>query len=91
MIRLPGASGKTALNLAVEDLQKSGKATPYDVVVSDQLANVLTGGDKADITVEMSEDDILKLERDEFIRLLRQQGTLDRIEHMLDTGKPLRN
>lgn len=90
-IRLPGASGKTALNLAVEDLQKSGKATPYDVVVSDQLANVLTGGDKADITVEMSEDDILKLERDEFIRLLRQQGTLDRIEHMLDTGKPLRN
>jgi len=90
-IRMPGPSGKAALNMAVADLQKSGKATPYDGVVSDHLANVLSGGDQGDWTVEMSEDDLLKLELSEFMKLLRHDGTMKRIEHMLDTGKPLRN
>jgi 3-hydroxyacyl-CoA dehydrogenase len=90
-IRLPGPSGKTALDLAVSDLQKSGKATPYDGVVSDRLANVLTGGQKADWTKPMSEDDLLKLELAEFMHLLHNEGTYARIETMLETGKPLRN
>ena len=89
-IRMPGPSGKTALDLAVSDLHKSGKATPYDVVVSDHLASVLSGGD-ADYTEEVSEEDLLKLELDEFMKLLHHDGTMDRIEHMLNTGKPLRN
>ncbi len=90
-IRLPGASGKTALDLAVSDLRKSGKATPYDVVVSGHLAAVLTGGKKGDWTVKLTEDDLLKLELKEFMQLLHQDGTLARIEYMLDNGKPLRN
>ena len=89
-IRLPGPSGKSALDLAVSDLRKSGKATPYDVIVSDLLANVLTGGD-TDMSEALSEDDLLKLELDQFMDLLRNPGTLARIEHMLETGKPLRN
>ena len=89
-IRLPGAGGKAALDLAVADLRKSGKATPYDVVVSDLLARVLTGGD-TDYTQGISEDDLLKLEVDQFMDLLRNPGTLARIEHMLEKGKPLRN
>jgi 3-hydroxyacyl-CoA dehydrogenase len=89
-IRLPGAGGKAALDLAVSDLQKSGKATPYDGVVSDHLARVLTGGD-TDVTETVSEDDLLKLELERFMDLLREDGTLARIEHMLNTGKPLRN
>ena len=89
-IRLGGAGAKLALDLAVSDLRKSGKATPYDVVVSDHLATVLSGGDK-DYTETLSEDELLKLELDEFMKLLRHDGTLDRIEHMLETGKPLRN
>jgi len=89
-IRLPGAGGKTALDLAVMDLEKSGKATPYDVVVSDRLANVLSGGDK-DYTETLTEDDILKLELSEFMHLLHEEGTFARIEHMLEKGKPLRN
>ena len=44
-IRLPGPSGKLALDMAVSDLRKSGKATPYDVVVSSAVATVLSGGD----------------------------------------------
>lgn len=90
-IRLPGPSGKLALDLAVSDMHKNGKATDYDVVVSDALANILTGGEKADWTTPLSEDDILKLEREEFMKLVKKPGTLARIEHMLSKGKPLRN
>jgi 3-hydroxyacyl-CoA dehydrogenase len=90
-IRLPGPSGKMALDLAVADLRKSGKASPYDVVVCESLSRVLSGGEKADWTVMMKEDELLKLERDEFMKLAKDPRTIARIEHMLDTGKPLRN
>ncbi|MGE4312826.1 MAG: 3-hydroxyacyl-CoA dehydrogenase NAD-binding domain-containing protein [Pseudobdellovibrionaceae bacterium] len=90
-IRLPGPTGKAALDLAVADMAKSGKATPYDVVVSDHLATILTGGPNADWTVPMSEKDVLKLEVSEFLKLVRNEGTQARIEHMLTKGKPLRN
>ncbi len=89
-IRLGGAGAKAALTLAVSDLRKSGKATPYDVVVSDHLATVLSGGG-ADYTEDISEDDLLKLELSEFMNLLHNEGTFARIEHMLEKGKPLRN
>ena len=90
-IRLPGPSGKMALDMAVADLRTSGKATPYDVTVSSALATVLTGGDKADWTVPMNDDDIVALERVEFMKLVKNEGTMARIEHMLAKGKPLRN
>jgi 3-hydroxyacyl-CoA dehydrogenase len=87
---LPGATGRTALSMAVHDFVKAGKATPYDVVVSDAVAQVLTGGD-TDFLDSLTEDDISKLERRAFIGLCKQDGTIDRIETMLNTGKPLRN
>lgn len=90
-IRLPGPGGKMALDLAVGDLHKSGKATPYDVVVSDHLATVLSGGPDGDWTRPISEDDLVTLERTEFMKLVRNDGTLARMEYMLDNGKPLRN
>ncbi|PJB72416.1 MAG: 3-hydroxyacyl-CoA dehydrogenase [Alphaproteobacteria bacterium CG_4_9_14_3_um_filter_47_13] len=89
-IRLAGESGRYALDMAVADLRKSGKATPYDVVVSGHLASVLSGGD-TDITESLNENDLVTLERREFVKLLREEGTMARIEHMLGTGKPLRN
>ncbi|MBK9585928.1 MAG: 3-hydroxyacyl-CoA dehydrogenase [Alphaproteobacteria bacterium] len=89
-IKLSGTGGKLALDMAVTDLQKSGKATPYDGVVSAHLAQVLTGGG-ADLTEKLTEDDLLKFELREFMKLVRNEGTLARIEHMLDKGKPLRN
>ncbi len=90
-IRLPGATGYTALELAVGDLHSNGKATDYDVPVSQAVAKVLSGGDKADWTNPISEKDLLKLEVKEFMKLVRNEGTQDRIEHMLTKGKPLRN
>ncbi len=88
--KLPGPTGRTALSMAVHDFVTAGKATPYDVVVSDALAVVLTGGD-TDYTELLTEDDISTLERKAFIGLCKQDGTIDRIEQMLNTGKPLRN
>jgi len=87
---LPGPSARLGLGLVVGDLVRQGKATPYDVVVSDGLAEVLSGGD-TDITETISEEAMLVLERRVFMSLLRRPETLARLEHMLDTGKPLRN
>ncbi|MBX2835140.1 MAG: 3-hydroxyacyl-CoA dehydrogenase/enoyl-CoA hydratase family protein [Micavibrio sp.] len=89
-IRLGGKGAALALKMAVSDLQKSGKASPYDGVVSTHVANVLSGGDH-DYTEVMNEQDLLDLELSEFMKLLHNEGTLERIEHMLGTGKPLRN
>ena len=90
VFHLPGRSGKAALALAIGDLQRTGKATPHDVVVADALAGVLTGGD-TDLTDEVTEDELLALERRAALALLRTEGTQARIAHMLETGKPLRN
>ena len=88
---LPGASGRHALEMALNDLATAGKATPHDVVVVAALAKVLTGGDAADLTVETSEDEILRLEREAIATLAKDEATLARMEHMLAKGKPLRN
>lgn len=89
-IRLPGPTARSALDLAVRDLAKKGQATPHDVVVAGHLARVLSGGD-TDMTEALTEDDLLALERAEFMTLVRTPGTAARVEHMLETGKPLRN
>ncbi|MEM7616826.1 MAG: 3-hydroxyacyl-CoA dehydrogenase/enoyl-CoA hydratase family protein, partial [Pseudomonadota bacterium] len=90
-LKLPGKSAKAALNMGINDFVKSGKATKYDEVVSKALAEILSGGDEADLSIEISEQDILALEKSVFLKLIRNNETLDRIEHMLETGKPLRN
>jgi 3-hydroxyacyl-CoA dehydrogenase len=87
---LPGPSGKAALELAVNDLALSGKVTPHDIVVTNALAEILTGGD-TDVTDILEEDDILAMEKNAITTLAKNTDTLDRMQHMLETGKPLRN
>lgn len=88
--RLPGASGKAALDMAVQGFRARGLATPYDEVVSGKLAAVLTGGE-ADVVDTVSEAEMLRLERAQFMTLVRDPRTMARVEAMLATGKPLRN
>ena len=88
--RLPGPGGRAALEIAVAGFASSGKATPHDVVVSNAVARVLTGGD-TDPVDTLHEDDITTLERAAFMQLVRHPASLARTEHMLATGKPLRN
>lgn len=89
-ISLPGATAQVAMEMAVRDFRAMGKATPHDVVVSLALAGVLSGGD-TDMLDKLTEDDLLTLERAAFMSLVKNNDTLARMEHMLETGKPLRN
>jgi 3-hydroxyacyl-CoA dehydrogenase len=89
-LRLPGPAGVTALKLAVAGFAAQGKALPHDVTVSAALAEVLSGGN-TDMTEIVTEDHVTKLEKKAFLSLLRTDPTLARMEHMLSTGKPLRN
>ncbi|WP_375383167.1 3-hydroxyacyl-CoA dehydrogenase/enoyl-CoA hydratase family protein [uncultured Sphingomonas sp.] len=90
VFRLPGESGRVGIAGAVADFHKKGVATAYDVVVAGRLADVLTGGD-ADLVDTVTEDELLKLERKAFMASVRDPRTQARVEHMLATGKPLRN
>ncbi|MEA2730646.1 MAG: 3-hydroxyacyl-CoA dehydrogenase, partial [Acetobacteraceae bacterium] len=87
---LPGPSGRAGLNAAAEGFHRRGIATDHDLVVADALAEVLCGGD-TDIIDTVTEQKMLDLERRAFMRLARTGPTLARIEHTLETGRPLRN
>ncbi|HMT14823.1 MAG TPA: 3-hydroxyacyl-CoA dehydrogenase, partial [Aestuariivirga sp.] len=87
---LPGPSGRVALDMAVAGFHRQGKATDHDLVVLGELAEVLSGGD-TDVIKTMTEAEVLELERTRFMNLVHHEGSLDRITHMLETGKPLRN
>lgn len=88
--KLPGPAGKLALQLAAEGFHRRGIATVHDMVVADALAEVLTGGG-TDLVDIVNEDQLLALERAAFMGLIKTGATLARIEHLLVTGKPLRN
>lgn len=87
---LPGSSGKLAFEMAVNGFVRNGKATQHDKTVSLHVADIISGGD-TDVSKPLSEDDLLSLERQNFMSIIRHPDTLARIEHMLLTGKPLRN
>jgi 3-hydroxyacyl-CoA dehydrogenase len=89
-VKLPGPAGRIGLKMVVEGFHKRGIATNHDVTVADHLAVVLTGGN-TDIIDEVSETQIMDLEREEFMKLVRTKESLARIKSIIDTGKPLRN
>lgn len=87
---MPGKTAKVLMDMGIKAFHLIGKATDYDVIVSGQLAHVLSGGE-CDFTAPLTEDNILALELEAFLALVKQPGTLARLDHMLKTGKPLRN
>ncbi len=89
-LRLPGRTGLAALEMAIQSYAQQGLALPHDVTVSTHLAKVLSG-DGADLTEVVSEDRVMELEKQEFMKLVKMEPTLSRMEVMLATGKPLRN
>jgi 3-hydroxyacyl-CoA dehydrogenase len=62
----------------------------YDRALANRLAYVLTGGDLSGPTT-VDDDYLLKLESDNFLPLIDEPKTKERILHMLKTKKPLRN
>jgi 3-hydroxyacyl-CoA dehydrogenase len=78
------------LKAAIYVMQQGGYMSEYDAYISGRLAHILCGG-ALSLAQWVSEQYLLDLEREVFVELLGQQKTLDRIQHMLKTGKPLRN
>lgn len=87
---LPGPSGAVALHLQAEGQKRLGAASDYDLVVANALAVTLTGG-SAGGTKPLTEQQLLDIERQQFMTIVRRPETLARIAHTLATGKPLRN
>jgi 3-hydroxyacyl-CoA dehydrogenase len=86
------ALGKEALgnlHYAAWAMREAGQITDYEVKLAREIAYVLAGGDGA--RREVTEQDILDLERDAFLRLLGNRETQERIQYTLKTGKNLRN
>ena len=79
-----------ALELGVRTLQWSGMASEHDVLIGTRLARVLCGGELSE-PQWVDEERILELEREAFVDLLHEQKTMERIQYLLTTGKPLRN
>jgi 3-hydroxyacyl-CoA dehydrogenase len=84
-----GAEGMGNLKYAAWAMHEAGQISDFEVRLAHEIAYVLCGGDGPPRVV--SEQDILDLERDAFLRLLGTKETQERIAHMLKTGKPLRN
>ncbi|MEX2179009.1 MAG: 3-hydroxyacyl-CoA dehydrogenase/enoyl-CoA hydratase family protein [Gemmatimonadaceae bacterium] len=84
-----GKEGLGNLKYAAWAMRQASQITDYEVTLAQEIAYVLCGGDGPPRTV--TEQDILDLERDALLRLLGTKETQDRMEHMLKTGKPLRN
>ncbi|MCB9246805.1 MAG: enoyl-CoA hydratase/isomerase family protein [Flavobacteriales bacterium] len=89
-IRVLGRTALGALYAGIEAFGISNFASPYDQHIARKLAFVMSGGDLSQPTL-VSEQYLLDLEREAFLSLLGEKKTLERMQHILKTGKPLRN
>lgn len=85
-----GRSAEAALKVGILTMQWGHYASEYDAEIAEHTAHVLTGGGIS-LPQWVSEDYLLKLEKEAFFELLKNEKTHERIEGMLKTGKPVRN
>lgn len=85
--------GKQALGMflvGTDAMEAANYISEHDHKIANKLAYVMAGGDLSEPTL-VSEQYLLDLEREAFLSLCTERKTLERIQHMLKTGKPLRN
>ncbi len=85
--------GQQALGMflvGTDSLEKGRYASEHDKKIANKLGYVMAGGDLSEPTY-VSEQYLLDIEREAIMSLFTERKTLERIEHMLKTGKPLRN
>ena len=85
--------GKQALGMflvGTDSMQASKYISAHDKKIANKLAYVMAGGDLSEPSL-VSEQYLLDIEREAFLSLCTERKTLERIQHMLKTGKPLRN
>lgn len=89
-IKVLGREGKALLQMGAYHYKLSGMISEHDYKVATKLAHVLCGGDVPQGTL-VDEEHLLDVEREAFLSLCGEPKTIQRIQHMLTKGKPLRN
>jgi 3-hydroxyacyl-CoA dehydrogenase len=89
-IKALGKSGLGMFMVGAHSMHAAGYITEHEKLMSEKLAYAICGGDLSAPTL-VSEQYLLDLEREAFLSLCAERKTLERIEHMLKKGKPLRN
>lgn len=89
-IKVLGEKGYALLTVGLFYMREGGYISPFDEHVAKKLAYVFSGG-RLPPGSEVTEQYLLDLEREAFLSLCGERKTQERIEHMLKTGKPLRN
>lgn len=89
-IKVLGRSGLGTLLTGINGMLRANYATEHDALVARKLAYVMCGGDLSEPTL-VSEQYLLDLEREAFLSLCGEKKTLERIQAVLTTGKPIRN
>ncbi len=85
-----GEPALAAFKLGVYQMEQGGYISEHDAKIAVKLAKIITGGDLAHRST-VTEQQLLDLEREAFLSLCGERKTLERIQHTLKTGKPLRN
>ncbi len=89
-IKVLGQSALGALYAGINGMQKGNYATSHDALIAKKLAYVMCGGDLSEPTL-VTEQYLLDLEREAFLSLCGEKKTLERIQSVLKSGKPIRN
>jgi 3-hydroxyacyl-CoA dehydrogenase len=89
-IRVFGEAAQGMINGELFNMLSAKFVSEYDAFLAKRIAYVISGGEVR-TNSEIDEDVILKLEREAFVDFWKQEKTVARVEHMLKTGKPLRN
>jgi 3-hydroxyacyl-CoA dehydrogenase len=85
-----GSDGLAAFRMQLHMMHQGGYISDHDKLIGSKLAYVLCGGELSGLQ-RVSEQYILDIEREAFVSLCGEPKTIARIQHMLKTGKPLRN
>jgi 3-hydroxyacyl-CoA dehydrogenase len=89
-IKVLGKAGLGALYAGINGMWRAGYATDHDALVAKKLAYVMCGGDLSEPTL-VNEQYLLDLEREAFLSLCGQKKTLERIQSVITSGRPIRN
>ncbi len=89
-LKAPGRSIAASIKSQLWNMKEGGFISEYDAFLAGTVADVITGGDVPAGTL-ITEEYLLQLEREAFVKLCGQKKTVERIQHMLKKGKPLRN
>ena len=89
-LKVMGDAGQGMVNAEIFNMLNGKFMSEHDAFLAKRIAYVMSGGE-VKVGSEVDENTILKLEREAFVDFCKEEKSLARIDHMLKTGKPLRN